>query len=175
MGVAGIFFEPQPWNFGKLDIFWRCSNDISTIFWNSLWEPTCQKCQKPMCPDNTEAHKWSNGPQTPTSQFVKQKRVIIGCHKGPQTPQHTLIFCMSICIYYTFPKRCYYQIFRGYIYAIVNNCPLGVLCSIGTWGFADLWSTETFTASLKRSNNFMPIDLKKFKGVLWGLGSFIAP
>ena len=56
MGVAGTFFEPHSWNFGKLDIFTRCSNDISTIFWNSLWEQTCQKCQKPMCPDNTEVH-----------------------------------------------------------------------------------------------------------------------
>ena len=28
MGLAGAFFEPQPCNFGKLDIFSRCSNDI---------------------------------------------------------------------------------------------------------------------------------------------------
>ena len=56
MGLAGAFFEPQPCNFGKLDIFSRCSNDITTIFWNSLWGQTCQKCQKPMCPDNTEVH-----------------------------------------------------------------------------------------------------------------------
>ena len=56
MGMAGVFFEPQPCNFGKLDIFSRCSNDITTIFWNSLWGQTCQKCQKPMCPDNTEVH-----------------------------------------------------------------------------------------------------------------------
>ena len=32
MGIAGSFFDPQPCNFGKLDIFLRCSNDISTIF-----------------------------------------------------------------------------------------------------------------------------------------------
>ena len=54
MGVAGSFFEPQPCNFGKLEFFLRCSNDISTIFWNSLWGQTCQKCQKPMCPGNSK-------------------------------------------------------------------------------------------------------------------------
>ena len=31
MGVAGAFFEPHPCNFGKLDIFSRCSNDTSDI------------------------------------------------------------------------------------------------------------------------------------------------
>ena len=31
MGVAGAVFEPQPCNFGKSDIFSRCSNDIITI------------------------------------------------------------------------------------------------------------------------------------------------
>ena len=54
MGLAGSFFVPQPRNFGKLDIFLRCSNDISTIFSNSSWGQTCQKCQKPMCPGITE-------------------------------------------------------------------------------------------------------------------------
>ena len=56
MGVASSFFEPQPCNFGKLDIFLRCSNDISTNFWNSSWGQTCQKFQKPVCPGNPEIH-----------------------------------------------------------------------------------------------------------------------
>ena len=60
MGVAGPFSEPQPCNFGKFDIFLRCSNAISTIFRNSSWGQTCQKCQKPMCPGNTEVHRLSN-------------------------------------------------------------------------------------------------------------------
>ena len=41
------FFEPQPCNFGKLDIFLRCSNDIRTIFCKSLWGQTWQKSQTP--------------------------------------------------------------------------------------------------------------------------------
>ena len=55
------FFEPQPCNFGKLDIFLRCLNDISTIFWKSLWLQTCQKWQKPVCPGNPGVHwlHWS--------------------------------------------------------------------------------------------------------------------
>ena len=56
MGLAGSFFEPQPCNFEKLDIFLRCSNDNSAIFFNFSWGQTCQKCQEPMCPGNNEVH-----------------------------------------------------------------------------------------------------------------------
>ena len=56
MGVAGPFFEPHSCNFGKLDIFLLCLNDISTIFWNFSWGQTYQKCLEPMGPDNTKVH-----------------------------------------------------------------------------------------------------------------------
>ena len=36
-GMAGSVFDLHPWNFGKLCIFYRSLNDISTIFWNSWW------------------------------------------------------------------------------------------------------------------------------------------
>ena len=38
MGMAGLFFEPQVSNFGKLDIFQKCSNDIDIIFWSVFEE-----------------------------------------------------------------------------------------------------------------------------------------
>ena len=50
MGMAGAFFELEPCNFWKLDIFLICSNDISTISWNSLWGQTYQKCLEAACP-----------------------------------------------------------------------------------------------------------------------------
>ena len=56
MGVEGSFFEPQPWNFRKLDIFWRCSNVITINFWNSLWGKTCQKYLEAIRPGNPEVH-----------------------------------------------------------------------------------------------------------------------
>ena len=56
MGMAGSFFEPQSCNFGKLDIFLRCSNEISDIFLTSSWGQTCKKSQEPMSPDNPEVH-----------------------------------------------------------------------------------------------------------------------
>ena len=59
MSMTGSFFEPQSCNFRKLNIFVGCSNDISTIFWNSLREQTCQKCKEPMCPGNTEVYDLS--------------------------------------------------------------------------------------------------------------------
>ena len=74
MGVAGSFFEPQPCNFGKLDIFLRCSNDISTIFSNSSWGQTYQKCQEPMCPGNTEVHGLTSG----VVQSIGPKSGLIG-------------------------------------------------------------------------------------------------
>ena len=51
MGVAGSFFELLTYNFGKLDIFYRCSNDISIVFGNSLWGQPYQKC-----PDHPKVH-----------------------------------------------------------------------------------------------------------------------
>ena len=60
MGVAGSFFDPQPCNFGKIDNFLRCSNDISTIFWNSSRQQTCKNCQEVGSPGNTEVHGLSN-------------------------------------------------------------------------------------------------------------------
>ena len=39
-GVAGTIFELRSWNFGKMSIFSRCSNDISTIFPYSCLLPT---------------------------------------------------------------------------------------------------------------------------------------
>ena len=37
-GVASTVFEPHLWNFGKICIFYRSLNDISTIFGNSWWK-----------------------------------------------------------------------------------------------------------------------------------------
>ena len=54
MGVASSFFEPQPCNFGKLDIFLRCSNDISIIFWISYSFQTYKKALEPSSPDESK-------------------------------------------------------------------------------------------------------------------------
>ena len=32
-GVAGVIFEPHPWNSGNLLLFLRCTNHITIIFW----------------------------------------------------------------------------------------------------------------------------------------------
>ena len=45
MGVAGPIFELHPPNFQKMCIFWRCTNDISTIFCYLLWFQFWKKCQ----------------------------------------------------------------------------------------------------------------------------------
>ena len=58
--MAGSFFEPLSFNFGKSNAFLRYSNDISTIFFKSLWGQTCQKCQKPICLNYTEVHVLAN-------------------------------------------------------------------------------------------------------------------
>ena len=62
MGVLGSFFEPQAFNFGNLDIFLRCSNDISTIFRNFLMGTDLPKMTKPLCPSNPEVHGLLNKP-----------------------------------------------------------------------------------------------------------------
>ena len=43
MGVADTIFEPRPPDFGKILIFWRCSNDSKTIFWYFQRYKKCQK------------------------------------------------------------------------------------------------------------------------------------
>ena len=54
MGVASSFFEPQPCNFGKLDVFLRCSNDISIIFWISYWFQNYIKALEPSSPGESK-------------------------------------------------------------------------------------------------------------------------
>ena len=88
MGVEGSFFELQPPNFGKLDIFERCSNDISSIFWNSQWVQSCQKCQEAARPGHPEVHALDHltiflsdkGTVTcPKIVFLKEKSCQIEC------------------------------------------------------------------------------------------------
>ena len=45
MGIAGSIFELHPPNFQKMCIFWRFTNDISTIFCYLLWFQFWKKCQ----------------------------------------------------------------------------------------------------------------------------------
>ena len=54
MGVAGTVFEQWPWNFGRMHNFWRCLNDITTIFWISQWFLTYQKALEPSSPDESK-------------------------------------------------------------------------------------------------------------------------
>ena len=52
--MAGSFFEPRPPDFGKILIFWRCSNDSKTIFWYFQRYKKCQKSVPVINPVNTE-------------------------------------------------------------------------------------------------------------------------
>ena len=45
MGIMGSIFELHPPNFQKMCIFWRFTNDISTIFCYLLWFQFWKKCQ----------------------------------------------------------------------------------------------------------------------------------
>ena len=45
MGIVGSIFELHPPNFQKMCIFWRFTNDISTIFCYLLWFQFWKKCQ----------------------------------------------------------------------------------------------------------------------------------
>ena len=45
MGIAGSIFELHPPNFQKMCIFWRFTNDISTIFCYLYWFQFWKKCQ----------------------------------------------------------------------------------------------------------------------------------
>ena len=45
MGIAGSIFELHPPNFQKMCIFWRFTNNISTIFCYFLWFQFWKKCQ----------------------------------------------------------------------------------------------------------------------------------
>ena len=45
MGITGSIFELHPPNFQKMCIFWRFTNDISTVFCYFLWFWFWKKCQ----------------------------------------------------------------------------------------------------------------------------------
>ena len=55
MGVAGSIFEPHPPNFGKSDIFWRSTNDITIIFRNFHNYKSCEKCTQARRPGVEES------------------------------------------------------------------------------------------------------------------------
>ena len=63
MGIAGSIFELHPPNFQKMCIFWRFTNDISTIFCYLLWFQFWKKCQSlpvhpRVVPDLRDIHKF---------------------------------------------------------------------------------------------------------------------
>ena len=37
LAIAGSIFELDPWDFKKMFLFWRQTNDITIIFWNFVW------------------------------------------------------------------------------------------------------------------------------------------
>ena len=65
MGIAGSIFELHPPNFQKMCIFWRFTNDISTIFCYLLWFQFWKKCQSlpvhpRVVPDYDNDWPWAN-------------------------------------------------------------------------------------------------------------------
>ena len=46
MGIAGLIFELHPPNFLKMCIFWRCTNDITTIFCYLFWFESWKKPER---------------------------------------------------------------------------------------------------------------------------------
>ena len=55
MGIAGSIFEPHPLNFGKSYIFWRSTNDITTIFGNIHYYKSWEKGTQPRRPGVEES------------------------------------------------------------------------------------------------------------------------
>ena len=64
MGIAGSIFELHPRNFQKMCIFWRFTNDISTIFCYLLWFQFWKKCQSlPVHPRVVPAQGYESSPE----------------------------------------------------------------------------------------------------------------
>ena len=55
MGIAGSIFEPHPLSFGKSYIFWRSTNDITTIFGNFHYYKSWEKGTQPRRPGVEES------------------------------------------------------------------------------------------------------------------------
>ena len=55
MGMTNSVFEPHPPNFGKSDIFWRCTNGITIIFRNFHYHKSYQKCTPAIRPGVEES------------------------------------------------------------------------------------------------------------------------
>ena len=61
MGVADSIFKPHPSNFGKSDIFWRSSNDITITFGKNHYCKSFKKCTQAIRPGVEESltRSWS--------------------------------------------------------------------------------------------------------------------
>ena len=55
MGVADSIFKPHPSNFGKSDIFWRSSNDITITFGKNHYCKSFKKCTQAIRPGVEES------------------------------------------------------------------------------------------------------------------------
>ena len=55
MSVVGSIFEPHPLNFGKSDIFWRYTNDVTIIFGNFDFYKSWKKCTQARRPGVEES------------------------------------------------------------------------------------------------------------------------
>ena len=53
--MAGSIFEPHPPNFGKSDIFWRSTNDVTIIFGNFHFYKSWKKCTQARRPGVEES------------------------------------------------------------------------------------------------------------------------
>ena len=73
MSIAGSIFELHPPNFQKMCIFWRFTNDISTIFCYLLWFQFWKKCQSlPVHPRVVPALTKTFSPKWWSSTFIKK-------------------------------------------------------------------------------------------------------
>ena len=57
MGMAGSFFEPQPWNFGILVSFRDVQMILVPLFEIPYWNVhTSKKCSEASCPGDSKIH-----------------------------------------------------------------------------------------------------------------------
>ena len=110
MDLAGIIFEAQPCNFVKLDIFWKCSNDITVIFGIS-YPIRFEKSPR------SDVSRYSGGPQF--NRLVSIKFQICKFRQGT---------CTNGAFFIVLDSTCWFKILKeNWCEAIKINC-ISLIC-----------------------------------------------
>ena len=143
MGVADSIFKPHPSNFGKSDIFWRSSNDITITFGKNHYCKSFKKCTQAIRPGVEESLPYCNNFTVHCTKGTIQHFLFLVCFQEAvlckKFKLHNLI-CMGTILVEEFHFR-------------ISKTGIMSLFSLWLWNFIVIQWIITFTSLTMKIQN----------------------